>query len=58
MLTTSNAKYSPCLVGTNITVPIPDVDSACGSFRNVIALVVDVDDIALTEQRMEYSISI
>lgn len=52
MLTTSNAKYSPCLVGTNITVPIPDVDSACGSFRNVIALVVEVDDIALTEQRI------
>ncbi|CAH0549839.1 unnamed protein product [Brassicogethes aeneus] len=45
MLKTSNAKYSPCLVGTNVTVPIPGVDRARGSFRNVIAVVMEINEV-------------
>ncbi|KAF2893460.1 hypothetical protein ILUMI_12720, partial [Ignelater luminosus] len=38
MLKTSNKKYNSCVVGANVTVPIPDVDRARGSFRDVIAV--------------------
>lgn len=44
MLKMSDAKYAPCVVGTNVTVPIPDVDRARGSFRNVIAVVMEVNE--------------
>ncbi|KAK9730635.1 hypothetical protein QE152_g14382 [Popillia japonica] len=44
MLKLSNQKFSEVQVGTTVRVPIPDVDRARGSPRNVLAVVSDVED--------------
>ncbi|KAK9692792.1 hypothetical protein QE152_g34919 [Popillia japonica] len=43
MLKLSNQKFSEVQVGTTVRVPIPDVDRARGSPRNVLAVVSDVN---------------
>ena len=44
MRTVSDAKHPEAVIGNNVTVPIPGVDKAKGSLRNVIAIVLDVKD--------------
>lgn len=44
MLKISNQKFSEVHVGTTVRVPIPDVDRARGSPRNVLAVVSSVED--------------
>ncbi|KAK9722934.1 hypothetical protein QE152_g19428 [Popillia japonica] len=44
MLKLSNQIFSKVQVGTTIRVPIPDVDRARASPRNVLAVVSDVED--------------
>lgn len=43
MLKLSNQKFSEVQVGTTVRVPIPDVDRARGSPRNVLAVMSDVN---------------
>lgn len=44
MLKLSNKKFSEVQVGTTVRVPIPDVDRARGSPRNILAVVSSVED--------------
>ncbi|XP_031329933.1 SCAN domain-containing protein 3-like [Photinus pyralis] len=44
MLKLSNRKFSDVQAGTTVRVPIPDVDRARGSPRNVLAVVNSVED--------------
>ncbi|KAL4127470.1 hypothetical protein QTP88_011641 [Uroleucon formosanum] len=44
MIKTSNRKLKCINVGTTVRIPIPDVDKARGSPRNVLAVVTDVQD--------------
>jgi hypothetical protein len=44
MLKLSKKKFSEVQVGTTVRVPIPDVDRARGSPRNVLAVVGSVED--------------
>jgi hypothetical protein len=44
MLKLSKKKISEVQVGTTVRVPIPDVDRARGSPRNVLAVVGSVED--------------
>jgi len=44
MIKTSNRKLKSINVGTTVRIPIPDVDKARGSPRNLLAVVTDIQD--------------
>jgi len=44
MIKKSNKKFEDLEVGVNVRVSIPDVDRARGSPRNVLAVIISVED--------------
>jgi len=44
MIKTSNRKLKCINIGTTVRIPIPDVDKARGSPRNLLAVVTNVQD--------------
>lgn len=44
MKNTSDKSHPPAKIGDNITIPIPDVDKAKGDLRNIIGVVLNIND--------------
>ena len=44
MKTTSDLTHPPAQIGDNVTLPIPEVDKAKGSLRNIMAVVLNVNN--------------
>ncbi|KAL5240195.1 hypothetical protein ACI65C_007605 [Semiaphis heraclei] len=44
MIEKSNKKFEDLEVGVNVRVSIPDVDRARGSPRNVLAVIISIED--------------
>ena len=44
MLRLSNGKFAPAVLGDSVRIPVPDVDRSKCAARNVIGVVMEVDE--------------